>query len=156
MITRGQVRAQREAHDWLDAATGRQKLLDRTRDGDEVVEFLLQVMRGARFRWPQLHPREQGVLVRPTGEQRLRVALVLAERLWGRPALPGGEGASVQQAPQQAPITEEEALRLRDLFNAVVDAAPSVPSPSRGDAVTTGRDERAGLEDGGSGADDRH
>ena len=95
MITRGQIRAQREAHDWLDAATGRQKLLDRTRDGDEVVDFLLAVMRGARFRWPQLHPKETGVLIRPTGEQRLRVALVLAERLWGRPPTAGAEGASV-------------------------------------------------------------
>ena len=113
MITRGQIRAQREAHDWLDAATGRQKLLDRTRDGDEVVDFLLSVMRGARFRWPQLHPKETGVLVRPTGEQRLRVALVLAERLWGRPAAAGVEGASVTSAPPVAPITDEEASRLR-------------------------------------------
>lgn len=141
MLTRGQVRAQREAYDWLDAATGRQMLLDRTRNGEEVVDFLLQVMRGGRFRWPQLHPKEAGVLVRPTAEQRLRVALVLAERLWGRAPAPGGESASVTQAPPQAPITEEEALRLRDLFNAVVAQEPP-SSPSGG----------VGLEDAGSGA----
>lgn len=155
MITRGQIRAQREAHDWLDAATGRQKLLDRTRDGDEVVDFLLAVMRGARFRWPQLHPKETGVLIRPTGEQRLRVALVLAERLWGRPPAAGAEGASVTQAPPVAPITDEEAHRLRDLFNAVVSEQSPLSSPSGGAGVD-GIADRSGLTDAGSGADDRH
>jgi hypothetical protein len=151
VITRGQIRAQREAHDWLDAATGRQKLLDRTRDGDEVVDFLLSVMRGARFRWPQLHPKETGVLIRPTGEQRLRVALVLAERLWGRPPAAGAEGASVTSAPPVAPITDEEATRLRDLFNAVVNEAPPVITPSGGDGVSRG-DAIRDLPDGGSGS----
>ena len=97
MLTRGQIRAQREAHDWLDAATGRQKLLDRTRDGDEVLEFLVAVMRGARFRWPQLHPQET-LMFRPTSEQRVRTAVALAERLWGRAANPTAqESASVDR-----------------------------------------------------------
>jgi hypothetical protein len=143
VLTRGQIRAQREAHDWLDAATGRQMLLDRTRQGEEVVDFLLAVMRGGRFRWPQLHPKEQGVQVRPTAEQRLRVALVLAERLWGRPPAPSGESASVTAAPAAPPITEAEAARLRDLFNAVV------ASPPEGEEEPGGP---GGLPDGGSGA----
>jgi len=121
MLTRGQIRAQREAHDWLDAATGRQKLLDRTRDGDEVLEFLVAVMRGARFRWPQLHPKED-LAFRPTTEQRVRVAVALADRLWGRPANPTAqESASVDQAPPVAPLSDAEAARMRDLLNLLAD-----------------------------------
>lgn len=121
MLTRGQIRAQREAHDWLDAATGRQKLLDRTRDGDEVLEFLVAVMRGARFRWPQLHPQET-VVFRPTSEQRVRTAVALAERLWGRAANPTAqESASVSEAPPVAPLSDSEAARMRDLLNLLAD-----------------------------------
>jgi hypothetical protein len=134
VLTRGQIRAQREAHDWLDAATGRQKLLDRTRDGDEVLEFLVAVMRGARFRWPQLHPQES-LTFRPTPEQRVRVAVALADRLWGRPANPTAqESASVDQAPPEAPVSGAEMQQMREVLAALTDRLDADDTGSAADA----------------------
>jgi len=137
VLTRGQIRAQREAHDWLDQATGRQFLLDRTRQGEEVADFLVQVMRGARFRWPQLHPKED-VTFRPTPEQRVRAALAIAERLWGRP--PQNEGAAPAQVvgAGQPPLSEEDAAQLRAAYLAMTERSPGE------------------TDDGGSAADGDH
>ena len=86
MQTRGSVRAQRAAYDWLQALEGRRLILEKTRDGAEVVDFMVAVLRGARFRWPELHPKELPALpVRPTSQQRVAAALWLAERIWGLP-----------------------------------------------------------------------
>jgi len=58
---------------------------ERTRDGAEVIEFLVGVMRGARYRWPELHPKElPGLPIRPTPALRQAAAEWLADRLWGR------------------------------------------------------------------------
>lgn len=60
-------------------------IAERTRDGTEVVEFMLGVMRGRRYRWPELHPKELPSLpLRPTPALRQGAAEWLADRLWGR------------------------------------------------------------------------
>lgn len=60
-------------------------IAERTRDGEEIVEFVLGVMRGRRYRWPELHPKElPGLPIRPTPALRQAAAEWLADRLWGR------------------------------------------------------------------------
>lgn len=114
MQTRGSVRAQRAAYDWLQALEGRRLILEKTRDGAEVVEFMVAVLRGARFRWPELHPKElPGLPIRPTSQQRVAAAVWLADRIWGQPtrAEPGEVGQSVTAAEQIEPTaTEQQAL----------------------------------------------
>jgi hypothetical protein len=82
--TRSGIRAQRAAFDWLQSLEGRQMILEKTRNGEELVDFLVAVLRGARFRWPELHPKElPGLPIRPTSQQRVAAATWLAERVWG-------------------------------------------------------------------------
>lgn len=99
---------------------------ERTRDGDEIVEFMVGVMRGRRYRWPELHPKElPGLAIRPTPALRASAAEWLAERLWGRPATvnwsPGdgpppidGLAEALQFTPQESAfLAEARALQLR-------------------------------------------
>jgi hypothetical protein len=110
--TRGSVKAQRAAYDWLQSLEGRAMILDRTRGGEELVEFMLGVLRGARLRWPELHPKElPQVQIRPTAQQRVAAATWLAERVWGtapRVELQGEVGQTVTELPE--PTAAELAL----------------------------------------------
>ena len=111
MQTRSSIRAQRAAYDWLQALEGRKLLLEKTRDGAEVAEFMVAVLRGARFRWPELHPRElPGVQLRPTAQQRLVAAQWVAERIWGLPTRnePVTESSGSFAPPEELQPTDTE------------------------------------------------
>jgi hypothetical protein len=120
MQTRGSVKAQRAAYDWLQSLEGRAMILDRTRNGEELVEFMLAVLRGARFRWPELHPKEVGTVpVRPTSQQRVAAATWLAERVWG--VAPRVEAGSLEQGGQaELPPPTEAELKLLDAARVVM------------------------------------
>ena len=133
MQTRGSVRAQRAAYDWLQALEGRRLILEKTRDGAEVVDFMVAVLRGARFRWPELHPKElPGLPIRPTSQQRVAAALWLADRMWGTPYRPGPEAAGVNEPvaeliePTPAEAGLLEALRGLALERAQTDVDAGV------------------------------
>lgn len=133
MQTRGSVRAQRAAYDWLHSLEGRQLILDRTRNGEELVDFLLSVLRGARFRWPELHPKELGsVQIRPSAQQRVAAATWLAERVWG--LAPRVEAGAPEQTTQsELPAPTEAELRLLDAARVVMlerEAAEATPDRS--------------------------
>ena len=92
---------------------------ERTRDGAEVIEFLVGVMRGARYRWPELHPKElPGLSIRPTPALRQAAAEWLADRLWGR-------AMQVQFPVEEAGAIAglEEALRVTPQESAFLEAA---------------------------------
>src|SRR5262245_5049177 len=89
-------------------------ILDRTRNGEELVDFLLGVLRGSRFRWPELHPKElPHVQIRPTAQQRVAAATWLAERVWGlapRPPEPTAPDQSLPPDELPPPTAAELAL----------------------------------------------
>jgi hypothetical protein len=91
----------------------RDLILERTRNGDEILEFLIGVLRGARFRWPELHPRElPGVAIRPTARQRALAAACLAERAWGTAPrgapFRGAESTEAEAGGDALSVTPEE------------------------------------------------
>lgn len=119
MQTKGSIKAQRAAYDWLQSLEGRAMILDRTRNGEELVEFMLGVLRGAKLRWPELHPRElPQVQIRPTAQQRVAAATWLAERVWGLAprvelqADPAQSGSVELPEPTAAELALLDAARL--------------------------------------------
>ena len=121
MQTRGSIKAQRAAYDWLQSLEGRAMILDRTRGGEELVEFMLGVLRGARLRWPELHPKElPQVQIRPTAQQRVAAATWLAERVWGTaPRVELSQDAS-QSVPSELPEPTAAELALLDAARRVM------------------------------------
>jgi hypothetical protein len=126
--TRSGVRAQRATFDWLQSLEGRQMILEKTRNGEELVDFLVAVLRGARFRWPELHPKElPGLPIRPTAQQRVLAATWLAERVWGL-------APRLQEPPAQPELAQEAAaLELTAAEAQFLEAARSL-AIERGEA----------------------
>jgi hypothetical protein len=121
-MTPRQVRAQRLANEWVVAEHGRMLIAEKTRSGEELIDFMCQVLRGARLRWPEVHPREIAggtVPIRPSVQQRLLAAQWLAERLWGTPVrgeqavLPGNESDAVDRSVN---LSDAESARLREAY----------------------------------------
>jgi hypothetical protein len=158
MQTKGSIKAQRAAYDWLQSLEGRAMILDRTRNGEELVDFMLAVLRGAKFRWPELHPRElPQIQQRPSAQQRVAAATWLAERVWGlapRPEVSQEASQSVPSAlpePTAAELGLLEAARRVMLEREAAEGTPDrsvIPSPTAfyeggGDAEGNGRAPRS-------------
>lgn len=153
MQTKGSIKAQRAAYDWLQSLEGRAMILDRTRNGEELVDFMLGVLRGSRFRWPELHPRElHQIQQRPSAQQRVAAATWLAERVWGtapRVDLSQEVGQSVTTAlpePTEAELALLDAARLVMLEREQTDQAPDrsvIPGDPTGEAFSEGGDDHA-------------
>lgn len=109
-------------------------ILDRTRNGEELVDFMLSVLRGARFRWPELHPKELGqVQIRPSAQQRVAAATWLAERVWGLAPRVTVDQADEGQTVTELPAPTEAELKLLDAARVVMlerEAAEATPDRS--------------------------
>jgi len=121
MQTKGSIKAQRAAYDWLQSLEGRAMILDRTRNGEELVEFMLAVLRGARFRWPELHPKElPQIQQRPSAQQRVAAATWLAERVWGTAPRPEVSQEASLSVPAALPEPTEAELGLLEAARRVM------------------------------------